>query len=295
MASIYSRKNKDGSKVWRAVIRLKGHPAVCNHFERKQEAQDWATEIEREIRLGKFRFDQYNKVHTFDDLAHRFVQDGALEHHRSQKDTLRHIGYWKERLSSYALIHITAELVGKERKLILETPSSKGNLRKLATINRYISTLSSLLSYATRELNWISENPCLNLRKLNENSVRDRILTDEEITRLLHTSKESRSPHLYPIVLIALTTGARQSEILNLEWQHIDLINHLAYIKETKNGRPRSFPLVDSVIEALEILPRYPHKSRVFASKTAFGRIDIKKAWQTALSKAEIKGCRFHE
>jgi hypothetical protein len=42
MASIYKRKNEDGTTCWRAVVRIKGHPSVCNHFERKQEADDWA-------------------------------------------------------------------------------------------------------------------------------------------------------------------------------------------------------------------------------------------------------------
>jgi hypothetical protein len=43
MASIYKRKDGKG---WRAVIRMKGHPRICDHFERKQEAEDWAQEIE---------------------------------------------------------------------------------------------------------------------------------------------------------------------------------------------------------------------------------------------------------
>ena len=33
----------------------------------------------------------------------------------------------------------------------------------------------------------------------------------------------------------------------------------------------------------------------MFASKTAFGRIDIKKAWQEALEPAEIKDCSVHD
>ena len=38
-----------------------------------------------------------------------------------------------------------------------------------------------------------------------------------------------------------------------------------------------------------------PFKSLVFASKTAFGRIDIKKAWQHAFKKANIQNCRAHD
>ena len=46
MASIFQRRNKDGSKVWRAIVRIKGYPTVCDHFDRKQEAQDWANDID---------------------------------------------------------------------------------------------------------------------------------------------------------------------------------------------------------------------------------------------------------
>jgi len=94
-----------------------------------------------------------------------------------------------------------------------------------------------------------------------------------------------------------LTTGARQGEILNLEWRHIDFQNKIAYIKETKNGRPRSIALCDPVVQELQHLfqNRNPLKPLVFASKTAFGRIDIKKAWQQALKRAGIKNCRAHD
>jgi hypothetical protein len=41
-------KNKNGTSHWRAVICIKGYPTACNHFDRKQEAEDWANDVERE-------------------------------------------------------------------------------------------------------------------------------------------------------------------------------------------------------------------------------------------------------
>jgi len=160
-----------------------------------------------------------------------------------------------------------------------------------------MASLSLLFSYAMKQLHWISENPCANLIKLKENPGRDRILDLEEIDRLLTACRDSKSTYLYPIVLIAITTGARQGEILNLEWRHVDFGNKLAYLKETKNGRPRSISLSDAVLMELKKLhqKRQPLKTFVFASKTAFGRIDIKKAWQTALHIAGIEKCRAHD
>ncbi len=297
MASIYKRKNDNGTTVWRAVVRIKGYPTVSNHFERKQEADDWASGIERQIKLGQFKFDQHNQVHTFAQLTERYLNDGAIEHHRSAKDTRRHLIYWQSRFSAFALVHITPESVGKERLRLLETPTLQNKRRASATVNRYMASLSLLFSYALKQLHWISENPCASLIKLKENPGRDRVLTTGEIDRLLSACRKSRSPYLYLIVLIAITTGARQGEILNLEWRHIDFDNHLAYLKETKNGRPRSIPLSDSILEELKNLHkvRQPLKPLVFASKTAFGSIDIKKAWQTALRIANIEKCRAHD
>lgn len=297
MASIFKRKNDNGTTVWRAVVRIKGYPTVCNHFERKQEADDWASNVERQIKAGQFKFDQHKQQHTFTELVDRYISDGTLEHHRSAEDTLCHLNYWKERLGAYALVHLTPDLIGKERQLFLDTPSAKGKKRSSATANRYISSLSSSLSYATRQLRWVNENPCISLKKLKENPGRDRILTEVEIVSLLEACRQSRSPYLFCIVLISLTTGARQGEILSLEWKHIDFENKLAFLTETKNGRPRSISLADPVIKELQKLhsSRNPLKTLVFASKTAFGRIDIKKAWQQALKRAGISHCRAHD
>lgn len=297
MASIYKRKDKTGKfSGWRAVVRVKGYPSVSNHFERKQEADDWAASVEREIKQGKFRFDQHKQQHTFNQLIERYISDGALEHIRSSDDVLHHLNYWKTRLGNYALIHLTPEMIGNERQLIVDTPTAKGLSRSPATTNRYISSLSALLSYAIR-LRWIDDNPCFNLTKLKESKGRDRVLTEEEISRLLLASRQSRSPYLYCIILMSLTTGARQGEILGLEWRHVDLENKLAFLNETKNGRPRSIGLADPVIDELTKLyeKRNPAKPLVFASKTAFGRIDIKKAWQLCLSRAGIEDCRAHD
>lgn len=297
MASIYKRKNQDGTSVWRAIVRIKGYPTVCNHFERKQEADDWAKDTERKIKLGQFKFDQHNHLHTFKELVDRYIQDGALEHHRSCNDTQRHLAYWQSRFANYALVHLTPELLGKERQLLLDTPTQKAAKRTPSTINRYIASLSSLLTYATERLNWINENPAFRLIKLKENPGRDRVLSEDEISRLLAASRQSKSPYLYCIILLSLTTGARQGEILNLEWRHIDFENKIAYIKKSKNGRPRSIALCDPVIKEFKQLYQIhnPAKPLVFASKTAFGRIDIKKAWQQALKRAGIVNCRAHD
>ncbi|MBN9376760.1 MAG: hypothetical protein BGO14_00125 [Chlamydiales bacterium 38-26] len=128
MASVYKRKDKDGTKTnsWRAVVRIKGYPIVCGHFDRKQEAEDWAADVEREIKLGKFNFDRHKQQHTFTQLLDCYINDGALQYIRSAKNVSPHLDYWKAHLGNYDLIHLTPDLIGKERQYLADKPPLKG-------------------------------------------------------------------------------------------------------------------------------------------------------------------------
>jgi integrase len=61
-------------------------------------------------------------------------------------------------------------------------------------------------------------------------------LSDKERERLLRAVRDSDHPHLLPMVLIALTTGARRNEVLGLRWRNVDLKQRRAVIEDTKNG-----------------------------------------------------------
>lgn len=194
------------------------------------------------------------------------------------------------------MVHLTPERLGNERQLLVDTPTYRNAKRSSATVNRYIASLSLSLTYACRQLHWISENPCFHLIKLKEAPGRDRVLSDEETQHLLAACRESRCAPLHCIVLMAFTTGMRQGEILGLTWNQIDFENQIAHLKETKNGTPRSVPLIDEVIQELKVLfqSRNSSKSLVFASKTAFGALDINKPWNEALKRANIENFVFH-
>lgn len=296
MASIFQRKNQNGTKVWRAVIRIKGHPSVSNRFDRKQEAQDWAQEVGLKIKLGKYSFAKSAQEKTVADLIECYIHDGALEHHKAARDTKRHLEHFKNTLGKYALAYITPDLLIAERKKMLVRPGANKKLRNPATVNRYFASLGGAFRYASKNLRWLDQNPCAHLFKLKENPKKRRILTVDEEFKLLQACKQSKNRYLYCIVLIALTTGARKGEILALTWDCIDFDNSLAYIKNSKNGCPRKVGLVGSVLQELNTIRSVcdPQKSLVFASKTSFGKLDIKKPWQNVLETAGIKNFVFH-
>lgn len=252
---IYKCKDHNGKVVgWRAVVRIKGYPTVCRQWERKEESNDWKIDTIRQIKAGHFQFERHKIQRTFSDLVDHFKQSGALEHHRSAKDTVPHLEYWKERLGEYALVYLTPERLGKERQLLIDTPTHRDTKRSSATVNRYIASLSGCLSYACRQLRWIDDNPYFNLIKLKEAPGRGRVLTHEEVQRLFKAYLQSKNGYLYCIVLLAFTTVMRQGEILGLTWNQVDFENQLAHLKEIKNGTHGSVHLVDLVINELNRL-----------------------------------------
>ena len=53
-----------------------------------------------------------------ESLIMRLYDDGALEYHRSINKTRSQFEYWQKRLGNYALVHISPELISKERSTL---------------------------------------------------------------------------------------------------------------------------------------------------------------------------------
>ena len=107
------------------------------------------------------------------------------------------------------------------------------------TINRELAFLRHLYTMA---ITWgkATDNPVKKVRFARENNGRIRMLSLEEEARLLAHC----GPQLRPIVLTALHTGFRKSELLSLSWAAVDLRRRIitvqaAYAKNGKRARCR--------------------------------------------------------
>lgn len=177
--------------------------------------------------------------------------------------------------------------------------------RSVSTLRRYVQSFASLCSWAIEECSvpkgWI--NPCKGIKGLKEPRGRVRFLDDEERARLLAAVRASSWDRLYPLVLLAITTGARRGEIARLTWADIDLARALASVHVTKNGHPRVLPLVPAVVELLTALRkqdarRFDSVGRrlVFHSpRRPDQAFEFTPAWHKALAAAKIDNFRFHD
>jgi len=158
-----------------------------------------------------------------------------------------------------------------------------------ATCNREVACLKRIFNKAI-EWGKARENPVSKVKFFREDNERLRYLNKDEIVQLL---KEC-APHLKPIVLFALNTGMRKSEILNLKWKDLDLQANLITVTETKSGDFRKIPINSQLKEVLETIERHPNCPYVFNYKGE--RIeDIKKGFNKAVERAGIEDFHFHD
>jgi integrase len=156
-------------------------------------------------------------------------------------------------------------------------------------VNRYLAVTRCLLRTTRDEWQWIDKMP--KIRMLHGEVERDRWLTREEAQRLVAAC----APHLAAIVRFALATGCRAREIVNLEWNRVDLKRATAWLDQTKNGTPRGVPLNRDSVAVLESQigkhPRY-----CFTYRGSPIRYELtNSAWQHACEKAKLTNLRFHD
>lgn len=295
MASIIDVKSAKGRR-WRAMVRRKGYPTESAYFDRKTDAQSWARSIETKIDEGKHPVGSEARKHSLGSLIDRYCLE-VLPHKKSQRDQRQQLGVWKGLLGDLKLSELTANRLLNARGEIAQHKGRSTDRISNASVNRYTAALHHVLETAVQQYGWLEHNPMKRLKKLKEPQGRVRYLDEDERTALLTACRKSQNPFLETIVLIALTTGLRRSEILGLTWDRIDLDTGLVLIEETKNGQRRSSHLIAPIVVRLAQLSggQTVQSKFVFPGKTGLKPIDITSAWQQAVRQSKLEDFRFHD
>ena len=184
------------------------------------------------------------------------------------------------------LVNITQAAIDRAAKVLYPRAAP-------GTLNRQVYTPTSAI------LKFAAKRGLCEFRQIDrprQPKGRTRYLTPPEAERLIGECP----PHLRPLVILMLYTGARVSEALYLNWRQVDLAHGEVQFLETKNGDARGVPLHPRVIEELFRLPhrdgevfRRPRDGKPYARKSDGGG-QIKTAFYGACRRAGLSGISPH-
>ena len=154
--------------------------------------------------------------------------------------------------------------------------------RTPSTVHKYLCRLSCVFQAAVDEYGWLAENPLRRVRRPSPGRGSVRFLTADERQRLLAACQASHCPLLYAIVVLALATGGRRTEVRTLQWAQVDLEAGVVRFVQTKTDLDRSVPLVGEARTLLQHLAatRVPGVPWVFPSPDGQRPRQMHEAWR---------------
>ncbi|MDO8843843.1 site-specific integrase [Methylicorpusculum sp.] len=302
MARIKERTDKNGIIKYTAEVRLKGFPPQTATFTRLTDAKKWIQNTESAIREGRHFKTSEAKKHTLADAIDRYERD-ILPVKFTPKEQLnrkKHLQFWRDEIGFHVMADLTTAVFADCRDTLQKTPSRKGGNLSPDSIRKYFLTIESILKRCVNEWHWIEESPLRDNRLEMPALPRGRVrfLDDDERARLLKACQESNNKQLYLCVILALSTGMRQGELMGLKWPDVDLKRGVIVLHNTKNGDRRRVPLTGLALDLL----RQHAKVRRLESQLLFpGKVspdkpmDLRSPWETTLKRAEITDFHWHD
>jgi integrase len=160
----------------------------------------------------------------------------------------------------------------------------------------------------------IGVNPADQVEVRRPDDQRDRFLSEEELVRLKRAvdekiyQKNTRgwgAPvinktffRLRMVVLIALTTGMRSSEIFGLKRTDVMFSEGLLAVRsKLKGGKMRYVPMSPELASELKSYPAVIDEDRIFPpdEEAVSGRQCVRKSFEDLLERAKIEDFRFHD
>lgn len=283
-------------KRWRAEVCLKAAGNSIRKsetFDTKGEAAAWAAEVETDIRNAK-----HGKIpnKTVGDLLEKYRDEVSVTKRGEQWERAR-IGLLLRdpianvRLPDLAAPDITA---WRNRRLAAVTPAS---------VRREWNLLSHAFTVATKEWHWLKANPMAEVRRPPPGQARDRLITEDEIERLLFAlgydydaKPETQTARVGSALLFAIETGMRAGEIVALDWTDVFMDRKYLRVRgEAKGGGKtqaarRDVPLSPEAIRILRQLDT--SEGRVFAISSTQ---TVDALFRKAKARAVIEGLHFHD
>jgi integrase len=303
MATVEKVLRREGT-VYKAKVRRDGHPTTCRTFKTRSDAERWARKLEAGIDRDDAGLTNEGQKHTLADAVARYRSEVLPELRRETARKYRqHLDLWGAKLGHLRLSELAPAKIAETRDEL----TAAG--RAPATVNRHLATLAAVLTACAKRWHWLAASPMRQVQKPTERNGGTRFLSEPELSRLLDACRKSESSDLYLAVLLSITTGARQGEILGLRWSDLDLSAGTMVVRAdaetTTKGGARSLPIVPEALRLLQARKDTEREGKVtalrdpglvFPSKVTRSKpVSLRTPWETALRRAGIESFRWHD
>ena len=241
----------------------------------------------RKVQIAEKRFLDIkpDQNHSIDEIAKDFLYYSE-QNKRS---------YWRDKIIAE---HLLAFFKGRRLSQIspIHIEQYKGKRLndgvKPSTVNRELAVLKSMFNWAIKSKK-ATDNPVRQVKFFHEPNPRLRFLDKNEIARLMANSAD----HLKPILIMALTTGMRRGEILDLKWENVLFDQGLVMIEHSKSGKRREIPICGLLTRTLkECFNSASGRSEYVFSKPDGQAIKkVRTAFEAACRRAKIDNFHFHD
>jgi integrase len=255
-----------------------------------------AAALEAKWKVEAFKEQHWEQAppRTFEELMLAYLQATESEKRSADKDRQR-----TAKLRQQFGGRVMSELRGKDVAAYIAARKRQGI--RPSTINRELALLSAAINHANREWEWHLPN-VVKGRKLREPEGRVRWISRAEAQALVGAARQTRSECLADFVELALNTGCRKGELLDLAWERVDLHHRLIHLSATdnKSGKRRTVPMNDAARAALIRRARFraqhcPASPWVFCTRHGRQIKDVKRGFATACQRAGIVDFRMHD
>jgi len=276
MATIRKHRGK-----WQAIVRRKGQGSASKTFHIRRDAERWARDQERKLDNGTFGKLAPQEV-TLAELLIRYRDTITVTKKGAPQETRRIQRLLKDPLCSLAADQITSDRLASFRDKRLRDGT------RAAAIDLIL--ISHCIKISMNE--WglsLMVNPADKVKRPAPPKARQRRLEAGEYIALERAASQTKNPYLWPIVILAIETGMRRSELLGLSWDNINLKNKTAYLSDTKNGISRTVPLSSKAVSVIRSLDMT--QAHLFpVSDNA-----IRLSWDKLKKRAKLYDLRFHD
>jgi integrase len=268
---------------WQAIVRHKDIGTRARSFHTKQGAIKWAVGEERNLTEGVLGLLKPTEV-TLGELLQRYVADVLPSKRGAPTEGQRLHRLIRDPLSNLRVSQLTSQTIAafRDRRL----------LDGRRTCHYDLTLIRHCLKIAMNE--WglmLSANPVDRVKMPPSSPARNRRLEDGEFERLEEAAKQTKNPHIWPIIVFAIETGMRRGEVLGLQWEHVDLDRRIAYLPLTKNGSSRDVPLST---KAALVLARQRQRNDT-TSPFPVTSNGFRLAWERLRRRAGLSDLRFHD